>query len=332
MILKTVFADPMLRMLAAAIVLAALLPAVGSGREVAQAVANGAIFLLFLLNGLRISRRDIALGFANWRFLLPLALWVFGVMSLLGLGFSLAGSYLLTPTVALGFLFLGTLPSTVQSATSYSSLAGGNVALSVIAAALLNILGVFVTVPLFLLLGGSGSGDIGMDVVVKIMLLLVLPFAIGQAIQDFTGSFVARHKPKIAWVDRFAIATAVYVAFSGAVEQGIWSRVDALDWVFIGALIVAFLAVGTWGAWVAGKLVGLARADRIAFLFAGSQKSAAVGAPLATILLAPDVAGFVVVPLLLYHLFQLVIAAPIASRLAQPHPDASDCSAPTTRS
>ena len=38
---------------------------------------------------------------------------------------------------------------------------------------------------------------------------------------------------------------------------------------------------------------------------------------LATILFAPEVAGFVVVPLLAYHFLQLVIAAPIANRLKQ---------------
>ena len=62
------------------------------------------------------------------------------------------------------------------------------------------------------------------------------------------------------------------------------------------------------------------RPDRIAFLFAGSQKSVAVGAPLAAILFPPASAGFVIAPLLLYHLAQLVIAAPLATRLARrPH-------------
>ena len=46
------------------------------------------------------------------------------------------------------------------------------------------------------------------------------------------------------------------------------------------------------------------------------MKSVAIGAPLAAILFAPEVAGFVIAPLLLYHFLQLVIAAPIASRLA----------------
>jgi sodium/bile acid cotransporter 7 len=52
-------------------------------------------------------------------------------------------------------------------------------------------------------------------------------------------------------------------------------------------------------------------------LFAGAQKSIAMGAPLATVLFAPEAAGIVLLPILLYHLVQLVIAAPIAARLAR---------------
>ena len=82
---RTVLSDPMLRMLVTAIALAALLPATGDARGVAQAVANAAIFVLFLLNGMRIARGDIVAGVANWRFLLPLILWVFGAMAVITL-------------------------------------------------------------------------------------------------------------------------------------------------------------------------------------------------------------------------------------------------------
>ena len=82
------------------------------------------------------------------------------------------------------------------------------------------------------------------------------------------------------------------------------------------ALIVAFLVVAIGGAWLAGSLLRLPRGDHISFLFAGSQKSVAVGAPLAALLFPPEVAGFVIAPLLLYHLLQLVIAAPLANMLA----------------
>ncbi|TMM49765.1 bile acid:sodium symporter family protein [Qipengyuania marisflavi] len=330
MALRTLFADPMLRMLVAAVLLAALLPARGEARDTAQLVANAAVFLLFLLNGLRIARRDVLAGLANWRFLLPLILFVFGAMALLGLGLNALSEPLLPPAIALGFLYLGALPSTVQSATSYASLGGGNLALSVVSAALLNIVGVFVTVPVFLLLGGSGQGAVGSAVIAKILLLLVLPFVIGQALQTAAHSFTARYRHNIVWVDRMAIAIAVYVAFSGAVEQGIWTRVAPQAWAALLGLVAVMLLLAHGGAWLTGGMLGLPRADRVSFLFAGAQKSAAVGAPLATILFAPEAAGFIVVPLLLYHLIQLVVAAPLASRLAQHPAGDGDCTAPTT--
>jgi sodium/bile acid cotransporter 7 len=90
----------------------------------------------------------------------------------------------------------------------------------------------------------------------------------------------------------------------------------ATQWALLIGLVIAFLAVAVAGAWAAGGMLGLVRADRIAFLFAGSQKSVAIGAPMAAILFPPEVAGFVIAPLLLYHLLQLVVAAPLASRFA----------------
>jgi sodium/bile acid cotransporter 7 len=214
-------------------------------------------------------------------------------------------------------VFLGCLPSTVQSATSYTSLAGGNVALSVVGAALINIAGVAVSAPLFALVGGVGAGEIGGEAILRIFLILVLPFAIGQAVQDrFIDKLIA-HKATAAWLDRSVIGIAVYVAFSGAVEQGLATMFSGADWAALVVLVLAMLGLALGAAWGAGGMLGLARGDGIAFLFAGSQKSVAIGAPLAAILFPPASAGFVIAPLLLYHLAQLVLAAPLAMRLAK---------------
>src|SRR5512139_3481343 len=124
--------DPMVRLIVAAIVLATLLPVSGSGRDVAQAVSNAAVFLLFLFYGMRLSRAEVWAGLGNHRLLWPLVAWVFGAMTVAGwIAWKLSGPWL-TPGLALGFLYLGVLPSTVQSATAYSSVAGGNVASSVV--------------------------------------------------------------------------------------------------------------------------------------------------------------------------------------------------------
>lgn len=42
-----------------------------------------------------------------------------------------------------------------------------------------------------------------------------------------------------------------------------------------------------------------------------------MGAPLALVLFPPHDAGLILVPLLIYHLLQLVLSAPLASRLAR---------------
>jgi len=310
--------DPLVRLLALAIVLASVIPVTAEHRSIAQAVSNGAIFLLFLLNGLRLPRAEVLRGMRHGRFLLPLALWCFGLMGLAGWALARAGEGWLPPTVALGLLFLGCLPSTVQSATAYSSLAGGNVAVSVVAAAFLNILGVFLSAPLFSLLAGSEAAAFDLGALERVMLILLLPFVIGQVAQGRLGHLVRDHRRMATWMDRLSIAIAVYVAFSGAVEQGLWQQVGPAAWAALLLLVGVFLGLGFAGAWLAGGALRLERRDRIAFLFAGAQKSIALGAPLASVLFPPAVAGLLLLPVLTYHMLQLIISAPLAARLNRP--------------
>lgn len=219
------------------------------------------------------------------------------------------------PLLALGFLYLGCLPSTVQSATAYTSLAGGNVASSVVAAALLNLLGVFITAPLFSWLAGGQGGGLHADGLLKVVAILLLPFMLGQIAQGWLGGWVKDHRSLTTWFDRASIAIAVYVAFSGAVEQRFWTRIDGAGWLWLAGGTAVMLAFAHGGVWLLGGLLRLDRANRITMLFAGAQKSIAMGAPLASVLFAPAAAGIILLPILLYHLVQLVMAAPLATRL-----------------
>jgi len=309
--------DPLVRLLLLAMLLATFLPVTGRGREVAQIVSNSAIFLLFLLNGLRLPRAEVWRGIGNFRFLLPLIVWCFGAMTIAGLGAAHLLDGLLPPMVALGFLYLGAMPGTVQSATAYCSAAGGDVASSVVAAALLNILGVFVSAPLFSLLAGTHTAVVQGDGLLKVALILLLPFIIGQIAQNRFGALVREHHSLATWMDRTSIAIAVYVAFSAAVEQGIWGQLALGDWAILMVAVGAMLVIGFGGAWLLGGAARLDRGDRIAMLFAGGQKSIAMGAPLAAVLFPSEVAGILLLPLLTYHLLQLVLSAPMAARLAR---------------
>jgi len=309
--------DPLVRLIVAAIVLATLIPVTGEARSIAQIVSNSAVFMLFLFYGMRLSRSEVWQGLGNHRLLVPLTIWVFGVMGAAGWLAWQGTSIFVPPALALGYLYLGVLPSTVQSATVYCSVARGNVASSVVAAALVNIIAVFLTVPLFSFLAGSQDTVFSGQTLIKVLTILLLPFILGQASQVFTGQWVERNRPMIARFDRGVIAIGVYVAFSGAVEQHIWSSLDFGVW---GVVVVAcgiLLLVAYGGSWLLGGLLDLSRGDRISMLFAGGQKSIAMGAPLAILLFPAATAGTVLLPLLVYHLAQMVVAAPIAGRLGR---------------
>ena len=313
--LARIFPDRFVPLLLGTILLAGLLPVRGAAVPVAGAVSTAAIVLLFFLNGVRLPRDEVLHGIRNWKLQGAALLFCFGAMALLGLAAQAAVARGLPATLALGFLFLGILPSTVQSATAASSMAGGNVAASVVAAALLNLSGVALSPLLFALLAGS-AGEIHGAAVMRIVSILLIPFAVGQLVQRWLRPWVLARRGLATFMDRTAIAIAVYVAFSAAVVAGIWTLLDGREIAIVLAVTALMLALAFASAWALGGLLRLARPDRITLLFSGAQKSIAVGAPLAATLFPPAIAGMVLVPILVYHMAQLILSAWIAPALA----------------
>ncbi|OYZ85910.1 MAG: bile acid:sodium symporter, partial [Sphingomonadales bacterium 17-56-6] len=127
-----IFADRFILLLLATILLASFIPVRGDAAQVASLISSAAIFLLFFLNGVRLPRQEVVNGVRNWRLQGAIFLFVFGVMSAAGLAMSHIFDNMLPPMLALGLLFTGILPSTVQSAAAYCALARGNVAASVV--------------------------------------------------------------------------------------------------------------------------------------------------------------------------------------------------------
>jgi sodium/bile acid cotransporter 7 len=76
--------------------------------------------------------------------------------------------------------------------------------------------------------------------------------------------------------------------------------------------VALFLTFAFAGARHMGRLLGVNHADGSAIIFAGAHKSIAVGAPLAALLFPAHTAGMVLLPVLIYHMAQLILSAWIA--------------------
>ncbi|GAA5210309.1 bile acid:sodium symporter [Streptomyces thinghirensis] len=305
--------DPYILLLLGTVGLAALLPARGTGADVASGASTAAIAFLFFLYGARLSTREAVDGLRHWRLHVTVLACTFVVFPLLGLASRGLVPVFLTDPLYQGLLFLTLVPSTIQSSIAFTSIARGNVPAAICAGSFSSLVGIVVTPLLAAVLLGSGGGGFSADSVVKIVLQLLVPFVAGQVLRRWIGGFVARHKKVLGLVDRGSILLVVYTAFSEGMVQGVWHQVSPVRLAGLLAVEAVLLAVMLLLTWYGAKALGFGREDRIAIQFAGSKKSLAAGLPMASVLFGAQ-ASLAVLPLMLFHQMQLMVCAVIAKR------------------
>lgn len=299
----------------ASVGLAALVPARGGGARAVDVVSQGAIALLFLLYGARISAREMWRGLRHWRLQGTVLAATFALFPLMGLAFHLLGGALLPPVLVAGVAFLCLLPSTVQSSIAFTSLAGGDVPAAICAASISNLSGVVLTPLLATVVLGS-EAHISAGSMLRIALQILVPFGAGQLVRPVVGPALARHRSRLALGDRGTVLIVVYSAFSAGVVAGIWHQLTPSRLALVlgvdGLILAAVLAT----TWIGSGRLGFALPERIAVLFCGSKKSIATGIPMAAVLFPRTEVSLIVVPAMLFHQIQLMICALLARRFA----------------
>ena len=296
-------------------VLATLLPAKGVGVDVVEWITAIAIAVLFLLYGARLSPREALDGLKHWRLHSVVLASTFVLFPLLGLAARVLVPSVLTDDLYTGLLYLCLVPSTVQSSIVFTSMAKGNVAGAVVSASVSNIVGVFLT-PLLviLLLDTTGHASVDLSSVLNIVVQLLVPFIVGQLIRPWVADWLKRYSGPTKIVDRGSILLVVYSAFSAGVREGIWHTLSPWRIAAIVASCCVLLAAVLALTALAGRLLGFAREDRVVIVFCGSKKSLATGLPMATVLFAGQPVGLIVLPLMIFHQVQLIACAALAQR------------------
>jgi sodium/bile acid cotransporter 7 len=298
--------DPYIAAIVGMVCLASILPAHGGGAVVAGYAADAAIALLFFLHGARLSPQAALAGAWHWRLHVVVLASTFALFPALGVGARALFPSLLTPPLWTGVILLCALPSTVQSSIAFTSIARGNVPAAICAATASLLVG--------LLLGAQGGfSPRGAGAIV---VQLLAPFAAGQLVRPWIGDWAQRHKKLLGLVDRGSILLVVYAAFSEGVTKGIWRQLSLEDLGRLIAVDVLLLAAALAITTYASRLLRFPRADEVTIVFCGSKKSLASGLPMATVLLAGQSIGLIVLPLMLFHQIQLIVCAALAKRYA----------------
>nr|WP_111299346.1 bile acid:sodium symporter family protein [Paracoccus saliphilus] len=315
--LKRIGIDSYMLMLLITVMLGLVLPARGIAAEGLGYVTYWAVALLFFLYGAKLDPASVKAGMLNWRLQGLTFAATYGMFPLLGLGFAAVFGGLLGPQVTLGLLFLSVLPSTVQSSIAFVSIAGGNVPAAICAASMSNLIGVVLTPALVALLLHAGDGQISMDAVLRIGTQILLPFVLGQVLRPWIGAFVRNRRTLTLVVDRGAILLIVYSAFSAGTVSGLWAAIPGASLIALIAVMLVMLAMVFGLIAGAGRLFRLPGQDRSVLFFCGSTKSLASGLPIAAALFPAETVGATVLPVLVYHMAQLLICAMIAQQGAR---------------
>lgn len=314
--LKKLPIDTYMLLLIATVALASIFPVSGSAAKIVSQVSYAAVALLFFLYGAKLKTQAVWEGVSNWRLQVLVFLTTYALFPLLGFALVTALGDVLSDDLLTGILFLSILPSTVQSSIALTGLANGNVPAAICAASLSNMVGVIITPLLAALLLSASDIELDANSAISICIQLLLPFVAGQIMRPLIGGWIERHKGLTLLVDRGSILLIVYSAFSAGVVAGIWGQLDSLTLaILIGAdlslLLIAMLVIT-----FTGRAVRLPDPDRVTFLFCGAQKSLASGVPIANILFAGHATSLIILPLMLYHQFQLFLSVAIAQRKA----------------
>ncbi|TSD49773.1 bile acid:sodium symporter [Rhodococcus sp. KBS0724] len=316
--LSRFYIDGFILAILAAVGVASVFPAAGAAADVLGWATKVAIGLLFLIYGARLSPSEAWQGVKHWRLHSVILAVTFVVFPLLGLALRILVPSVLSDELYTGILFLCLVPSTVQSSIAFTSIARGNVAGAVVSASFSNLVGVFVT-PLLVILLMNTTGDVHVDAssIIAIVFQLLVPFFLGQLLRPWIGEWLKRNAKPTKLVDRGSIVLVVYAAFSEGMNENIWSTVQPGQIAVLFGVCVALLSVVLGVTLVIGKVLGFSVEDRIVVLFCGSKKSLASGVPMAVVLFGGSQVGLIMLPLMIFHQIQLIVCAIIAQRLSR---------------
>lgn len=210
------------------------------------------------------------------------------------------------------------VPCTQASAAVWTRSAGGNPTVAILTT-MSTSLACFVVTPAWLHLLTGQSGGAGQDfgaLVAKLAVMVAVSIIAGQLLRAIPAMrmFATRHSYGLGMYAQLGILSMVFV---GAVECG--GQLDRLTGGAaplagqIAAMMALVAAVHT-AAWLigfgaAGRLK-LSRPDQIGVAFAGSQKTLMVG-----LAIAIKFGGLTVLPMVAYHVEQLLIDTVLADRL-----------------
>lgn len=222
---------------------------------------------------------------------------------------------LLPRPLAMGLLVTASTPCTLASAAVWIRRAGGNDAIAMVVTILTNST-CFLVTPIWLLWFTRTKVDLDWQKMVgQLALLVVAPMVLAQALQQIgpVGRWAFARKQKLSLLAQTGILSMVLV---GAINSGreisqTKENLPPIAWLQMIFACGSLHVLGLVAGFTLGRVTRLAREEWIAVGIAGSQKTLMVGLQIAL----EYFGGLTILPMVTYHVSQLLIDTLVADRL-----------------
>ncbi|CAM4138175.1 bile acid:sodium symporter [Gillisia limnaea] len=273
------------------------------------------IALIFFFYGLKLAPTDLKLGFLNYPSHILIQLTTFVLFPLLTFLFIPVFEGGIQSDLWLAVFFLGVLPSTVSSSVVMVAIAKGNLPTAIFNASISGLIGILVT-PLWLSLFLMKTGEFAiLSIITKLLLQIVFPLLIGLLLQRFLGNLARKNSRILSLFDKSVIILIVYSSFSNSFNSNLFESIKTMDLLKISVIVVILFFVVYGSTGYICKLLGFNLRDTITVRFAGTKKSLVHGSVMAKIIFGSTASlGLLLLPIMLYHILQLLLVAVFAER------------------
>lgn len=304
----------------AAILLGFIFPDFGSSESIVpwKPIINIGIALVFFFYGVKLDPDQLKKGLKNWKLHLLIQSSTFLIFP--GLVYLILWFFpFINQDFKLGITYLSVLPSTVSASIVMVSIAKGNIPGAIFNASISSLLGVIITPAWMGFLGNSSNFEIDfLSTFGELSIKVLLPVMLGAALHRWIYPPIQNRIGSLKYLDQTVIMTIVFTSFAQSFSQHVFDpyKVSTLLEVSLTMLVIFFIS---WGAIeMICRILKFSKEDRITALFCGSKKSLVQGVVIGKVIFPdPAILGLILLPVMLYHIQQLIAGSILATWLGK---------------
>lgn len=303
----------------AAIFLGWLFPYAGSSQSSVpwKPIINVGIGLVFFLYGVKLDPIQLKLGLKNWKLHVLIQLATFVLFPLLVVAIVPLMTWV-DKDFQLGITYLSVLPSTVSASVVMVSIAHGNIPGAIFNASISSLLGVVITPAWMGILADSSSMEmVFLPTLGELSVKVLLPVVLGVLAHQWLFPKIKKHLGALKYIDQTVIMIIVFTSFAQSFSQHVFAPYKSSVLLEVGATMLGLFFLMWLVIELICRLLGFSWEDRVTALFCGSKKSLVQGVVIGKVIFPdPATLGLVLLPVMLYHIQQLIAGSIIASRFS----------------